>query len=150
MPPPPDELEQRVRMVTRSGRAVRPPDRYEPDPNEILEDDYSDVLSDSESGEGEWGYGDPPQTEDEGVQDSTDSEEGDFTNTESRDSSYESASATSSSEDEDGDTDYSTNTDPPDSEPCEDDQQYIDDILEWDTLTADASDSYLSEDDLDM
>ena len=60
------------------------------------------------------GYSDPPQTEDEGVRDLTDSEEGDFTDTESRDSSYGSAPATSSSEEEDDDTDYSTDTDPPD------------------------------------
>ena len=50
---PPDELERRIRMVTRSGRAIRPPDRYEPEADQIFEDDFSDVPSESE--EEEWG-----------------------------------------------------------------------------------------------
>lgn len=37
-----------------------------------------------------------------------------------------------------------------DGETCEDEQEDMDDILEWGTLTADASDRYVSEDDQDL
>ena len=69
-----DELEQRIRFVTRSGRSVRPPNRYEPEPDQILEDDFSDASSDIGAGEDAWGYGMESQTEDE----LTDSEEDHF------------------------------------------------------------------------
>ena len=133
--PPPDILEERIRTVTRSGRAVRPPLRYEPDPDQILEDDFSDALSDEE-----WGFReDAPQTEDDATDDLTDSDEGDFTAQDSHDGSYESASGTNSSEDGDEGLGFDSE-DETDAEYDFDDTDNIDDILDWDTLTADASD----------
>lgn len=144
---PPDELERRIRMVTRSGRAIRPPDRYEPEADQIFEDDFSDDAYLSESEEEEWGYGEAPQTEDDTAGEITDSEEDDFTDTESRDGSYESLSEAMSSEEEDDlEDEVLSETDREDCETEED----IDDVLEWDTLTADASDRCLSEDDQDL
>lgn len=142
MSTPPDPLERRIRIVTRSGRAVRPPLRYEPDPDQILDDDdFSDTPSDDE-----WGFmEEEPQTEDGGADHLTDSDEGDFTAQDSCDSCYESASDTSSSEEEQEDDDGET-----DREDEFDEMEDIDDILEWDTLTADASDHYSSEDDQDL
>lgn len=73
MSTPPDLLEGRLWRTTRSGRAVRPPLRYEPDPDQILDDDFSDTPSDDE-----WGFREEePQTEDGDADDLTDSDEGD-------------------------------------------------------------------------
>lgn len=145
MSTPPDILEERIHTVTRSGRAVCPPQRYEPDPDQILEDDLSDTLSDEE-----WGFREEElQTEDGTTDDLTDSVEGDFTSQDSHDSSYESTSSASSSEDRDEGF-VSDSEDGTDAEYDFDDMDNIDDILEWDTLTADASDGYSSEDDTDL
>lgn len=141
MSTPPDIPDERIQTFTRSGRAVRPPRRYEPDPDQILEDDFSDTLSDEE-----WGFREEhPQTEDDATEDLTDSEEDEFTSHDSHDGSYESASNTSSSESEHDDGEDET-----DPEYDFDDIDNVDDILEWDTLTADASDHYSSEDDTDL
>ena len=152
MSTPPDLPEGGIPRTTRSGRAVRPPLRYEPDPDQILDDDFSDTLSDDE-----WGFREEePQTEDGDADDLTDSDEGDFTAQESHDSSYESASDTSPSEDEQGDDDDEDEDegededDQTDREDECDDMEDIDDILEWETLTADASDHYSSDDDQDV
>lgn len=143
-----DELQQRIRFVTRSGRSVRPPNRYEPDPNQILEDDFSDALSDIGSGEDEWGYGMEAQTEDdEFLRELTDSEEDDFTDTESHDSSYES-SATDTLSSEDADTDREEEDETEEDE--QDEFTESEDLVEWDTLTVDASDPDSSEDDRDL
>lgn len=147
MSTPPDLLEERVQTVTRSGRAVRPPLRYEPDPDAILEDDFSDTPSDDD-----WGCREEPQTDDGCIDDLTYSEEDDFTAQDSQDSSYLSASDTSSSDDEDEDEDEDEDDDEDDSVPQyeSDDMENLDDILDWDTLTADASEHYSSEDDQDL
>lgn len=144
MSTPPDLLERRIRRITRSGRAVRPPLRYEPDPDQILDDDFSDTPSDDE-----WGFREEePQTEDDDADDLTDSDDADFTAQDSRDRSYESASDTSSSEEgQEHDDDDGDETDREDEF---DEMEGIDDILEWETLTADASDHYSSEDDQDF
>ena len=126
----PDNFEQENRVVTRSGRIVRPPQRYEPDPDQILEDDYSDVGSSDE----EWEC-----DEDDDGMDSSDSQ----------DSSYESSSEFFSSvEDDIGSDDFFVDTDQEEFTQ-EDKEEYDDsaDIIEWDTLTADASDEQSSEDD---
>ena len=145
MSTPPDTLEEGIRTVTRSGRAVRPPLRYEPDPDQILEDDFSDTLSDEE-----WGFREEaPQTEDDATDDLTDSDEGDFTEQDSHDGSYESAPSTSSSED--GDEGLASDSEDETDAECDfDDMDNIDDILEWNTLTDDASDHYSSADDIDL
>ena len=139
----PDQSEQRRRLVTRSGRAVRPPDRYEPDPSEILEDDYSDAPLGSDSEEEEWGCGEPAQTDDDSEDEAVYSEEEEYTDEEVQDTS---------SEEEDYDSEYCVDTRPPDgdssTEEKEDDS--MEDVLDWETLTADASDSYSSEDDREL
>lgn len=142
--PPSDQLEQRIRAVTRSGRAVRQPVRYEPDPDQIFDDDYSDAPSGSE--EEEWGIGMHEQTD---IGDDDDDDD-DMTNSdESHDSSYES-NGTLSSEEESGSSsdgeDFFAETDVE-----EDDEDEEDDVLEWETLTVDASEpSYSSADDQDL
>ena len=156
-----DELENRIRIITRSGRAVRPPVRYEPDPDQVLEDDFTDASSDDE-----WGFREEAQTEDGNINAYVDDEGDedditDFTDTESHDSSYISSSDTCSSSSEEGDEAapldvtledaYLLESDRDCSGYGDDDDDDDDDILEWDTLTVDASDrSSLSEDDQDL
>lgn len=142
MPTAPDSIGERIRTVTRSGRAVRPPVRYEPDPDETLEDDYSD----GDTSDGEWGCGEAAQT---------DSEQSDFSSIdEPQDGSYESVSDTFSTEGEleAENDDFFVETDSEEFTEDEDGGAHIDpgDILEWDTLTADASDGQSSEDDRDL
>jgi len=150
MSSPPDQLEQRIRLITRSGRSVRPPNRYEPESDQIFEDDFSDEES-------EWGIGEEPQSdhedaEHEDAEQLEHSEQDDFTVTESSDGSYELASdAVSSSEDDD----FFADTDREDEETQDDDddeqeEEDVEDTIEWDRLTADASDPDLSEDDQDL
>jgi hypothetical protein len=111
---------------TRSGRSVKEPSRYEPDPDVALEDDFSDVDGDFESEEEECYSADEGSIVEE-------------------DEVYES----SDSEDEDDDdetmsqapTEISGNPElPPESEDEED-------VLDWDCLTDDASDGSYSSDD---
>lgn len=139
----PDQFEQTRRLVTRSGRAVRPPNRYEPDPNEVLEDDYSDASPGSDSEEEEWGCGEPAQTDDDDEEELTYSGEEEYVNEEVQDSS---------SEEEYCDSEYCVDTRPRDSDPSDDevDDDDAEDVLDWETLTADASDSYSSEDDQEL
>lgn len=153
-----DRLEQRIQTVTRSGRRVRPPARYEPDPDQILEDDFSDATSDADSDtEDGWGYREEVQNDqDIGEREDNGHETGqsDFTDTESRDSSYESidsrSSASRSTDDDDEndlvqdslgeeDDDFFAQTD--------EEEDDFTDVLEWDTLTVDASDDNCSSDD---
>lgn len=148
-PAPRDRPEQRARTVTRSGRVVRPPDRYEPDPDEVLEDDFSDAPTDSDA-EDHWrcGVEDRRDRDDDGSSGSEDS----------RDSSYQSCSTGSSissgddgdslalSQDTDGEEEYE------DGDAADDDLDAVGDVLNWDTLTVDCSDeecSYSAEDDRD-
>lgn len=143
----PDRLEQRIRTMTRSGRSVRPPIRYEPDADQILEDDFSEEESD-------WGCVEEAQTEDgSGDQQPTDSEQSEFTHSsDSDDSSYQSTSDSSSSEEAD-DSDTSSMDLREDETAGEEEEEDIDeeeDVLEWETLTIDASDDYSSADDQDL
>ena len=137
MSTPPDQLEQRIRLITRSGRSVRPPNRYEPESDQTFEDDFSDEES-------EWGIGEEPKSDQE------DAEQ--LEHSESSDGSYELASdAVSSSEDDD----FFADTDREDEETQDDDNdeeedEDVEDTIEWDRLTADASDPDLSEDDQDL
>lgn len=152
-PPSEDELENRIRIITRSGRAVRPPLRYEPDPDQVLEDDFTDTSSDDE-----WGFREEAQGNDGdfnayGDDEGDEDDMTDLTDTESHDSSYISSSDTSPSSSEEEEDDEGTPLDvtSEDSYLLESDQDcYDDDILEWDTLTVDASErSSISEDDQD-
>lgn len=140
-PPDPDEAELvRTRLVTRSGRSVRPPVRYEPDSDQIMEDDFSDVSSDDE-----WGYG-------ERALEADDESSGELAGFESdsQDSSYVSTSDTVSDDEsfdeQDEDSDFFGETESEDELAGED----ADDIIEWETLTADASDECVSDDDQDL
>ncbi|CAN0565658.1 unnamed protein product [Ectocarpus sp. 12 AP-2014] len=142
---PPDRLEQRIRTMTRSGRSVRPPIRYEPDSEQVLEDDFSEEESDwgcVEEAQTDWGSGD---------QQPTDSEQSEFTQSDSDDSSYQSTSDSSSSEEAyDSDT---SSIDLDEDETAggeEEDEDDVDDVLAWETLTIDASDDYSSADDQDL
>ncbi|CAN0423842.1 unnamed protein product, partial [Ectocarpus sp. 8 AP-2014] len=143
---PPDGLEQRIRTMTRSGRSVKPPIRYEPDYDQVMEDDFSGEE------DSDWGCIEEAQT-DEGSDDhqATDSEQSEcsseFTHSDSDDSSYQSTSSdSSSSEEEGGDT-----SDTPEDETDGEQEDDVDDVLKWETLTVDASDdSYSSADDQDL
>ncbi|AAK14470.1 EsV-1-44 [Ectocarpus siliculosus virus 1] len=128
---PPDRLEQRIRTMTRSGRSVKPPVRYEPDSDQVMEDDFS------EEAESDWGCVEEAQTDDgSGDQQTTDSEQSEFTQSDSDDdSSYQSTSSDSSSSEEADDDTSDTSEDQTAGE--EDDD--VDDVLEWETLTIDAS-----------
>lgn len=122
MPPSPDSPARRIRIITRSGRVVRPPLRYDPEPDGTIEDDYSDAASDED-----WGS----------VEESQNSE---TETTEVSSSSYESMSDTSESEDEEEEEDEDEEEGYM-SEPFED-------VIDWETLTADATDgSYSSSED---
>lgn len=74
--------------MTRSDRSVRPPIRYEPDSDQVMEDDSSEGL------ESDWGCVEEAQTEEgSGDQQTTDSERSEFTQSDSDDSSYQSTSS---------------------------------------------------------
>lgn len=119
-------------MMTRSGRSVRPPIRFEPDPDQVLEDDFSEEDSDL-------GCVEEAQTEDgSSDQQQVDSEESDFTPSDSNDGSCQPSSESSS---DDSDAFFAD----------QDDDEIADDSdLEWETLTSDTSDDYSSEDDQDL
>lgn len=139
---PPDRLEQRIRTMTRSGRSVKPPIRYEPDSDQVMEDDFSGEE------DSDWGCVEEAQTEeDSGDQQTTDSEQSEFTQSDcDDDSSYQSTSSdSSSSEEADEDT-----SDTSDDEREEEEEDDVDDVLKWETLTIDASDDYSSADDQDL
>lgn len=141
---PPDRLEQRIRTMTRSGRSVRPPIRYEPDSDQVLEDDFSEEESD-------WGCGEEAQTEEgSGDQQTTDAEQSDFTQSDSDDSSYQSTSSDSSSSEEADDDSETSSMDLEEDETAGEEEDDVDDVLEWETLTVDASDDYSSADDQDL
>lgn len=145
MSTPPDQLQHRLGTTTRSGRIVRPPTRYEPDPNQVFEDDFSDEDSESEN---DWEAREELGDDEEDLTD--DEPFCGFTDSESQDGSYESADARSSSsddllseeEEQEEEDDFFMETD------LDDDDE--EEIVEWDTLTADASDSYDSSEDDDI
>ncbi|CAM9090418.1 unnamed protein product [Ectocarpus sp. 12 AP-2014] len=156
----PDRLEQTIQTTTRSGRRVRPPSRYEPDPDQIMEDDYSDATSEADSVMGdEWGYREEVQHDEEGVvqreeeYEEHDTGQSDFSFSDSPDSSYESTRSRSTDEDDDdddfeediaGDYDHFV-------EQTDEEEGYLSDVLRWETLTVDASDhTYSSDDDQDL
>ncbi|CAB1112935.1 unnamed protein product [Ectocarpus sp. CCAP 1310/34] len=108
----PDRPEQRIQITKRSGRRVRPPSRYEPDPDQIMEDDYSDATSEADSAMGdEWGYREEVQHDEEDVvqreeeYEEHDTGQSDFSLSDSPDSSYESTRSRSTDEDDDDDDD---------------------------------------------
>lgn len=106
---------------TRSGRRVREPVRYEPDPSVILEDDFSDCSSIYES--------DNDSYIEELDEDDYVSEIGDS------DSESEDESEDSMSEDDD------------EEEPLDEIEEDDEDVIDFDCLTDNASDgSYSSED----
>ncbi|CBN80348.1 EsV-1-44 [Ectocarpus siliculosus] len=150
MATPPDGLEQRIRTMTRSGRSVKPPIRYEPDSDQVMEDDFSGEE------DGDWGCIEEAQTEvGSDNHQTTDSEQSEcssecsseFTQSDSDDSSYQSTSSDSSSSEEESDYTSDTLVDEADGEQEEDD---VDEVLKWETLTVDASDGYSSADDQDL
>ena len=136
---PPDRLDQRIRTMTRSGRFVKPPIRYEPDSDQVMEDDFSGEE------DSDWGCVEEAQTE----EDSGDSEQSEFTQSDcDDDSSYQSTSSdSSSSEEADEDT---SDTSEEEEEEEEEGENDVDDVLHWETLTIDASDEYSSADDQDL
>ena len=139
---PPDRLDQRIRTMTRSGRFVKPPIRYEPDSDQVMEDDFSGEE------DSDWGCVEEAQTEDD-CDDSGDSEQSEFTQSDcDDDSSYQSTSSdSSSSEEADEDT---SGTSLEEEEEEEEGENDVDDVLHWETLTIDASDEYSSADDQDL
>ncbi|CAN0250278.1 unnamed protein product [Ectocarpus sp. 6 AP-2014] len=146
MATPPDGLEQRIRTMTRSGRSVKPPIRYEPDSDQVMEDDFSGEE------DSDWGCIEEAQTEvGSDNHQTTDSEQSEcsseFTQSDSDDSSYQSTSSDSSSSDEESDYTSDTMGDETDGEQEEDG---VDEVLKWETLTVDASDDYSSADDQDL
>ncbi|CAN0543870.1 unnamed protein product, partial [Ectocarpus sp. 8 AP-2014] len=141
---PPDGLEQRIRTMTRSGRSVKPPIRYEPDYDQVMEDDFSGEE------DSDWGCIEEAQTltPDHQTTDSEQSEcSSEFIQSDSDDSSYQSTSSDSSSSEEERDDTSDTQEDETDGEQKDD----VDDVLKWETLTVDASDdSHSSADDQDL
>lgn len=102
---------------TRSGRAVKAPKRYEPDPTIVLEDDFSDedsVLSEDGYEEELETVGDEDEEFDcvEEMEEESESEDEDL-------------------EDEEDDEDEKTEIDT-----CEEEDE---DVLDWDRLTENAS-----------
>lgn len=117
---------------TRSGRRVRVPVRYEPDPDVVLEDDYSDgddyeYDSDSEA----CSYaGEVMETEDEEFV----SDIGESGDESESDDEEMSTLGDEQSEDESDDDEVISDSD-------------IDDVLDFDCLTDDATDGSVSSDD---
>ena len=115
---------------TRSGRRVREPVRYEPDPNVILEDDYSDA---------EHSDTDTLYPDDCSLSGQSESDDEDF------------VSEIGDSDDEsDFDTDEEPMTEVEEEEDLdEDDEDDEDDIIDFDCLTENASDCSMSSDEED-
>ena len=105
---------------TRSGRTVKAPVRYEPDPNIALEDDYSDTES---IGSDEEGYEPEDIIEDEVFSEAECDEDEDEDEDENEDDE---------NEDEDEDEDEGSVVLEEDSE--------MEDVLDWEHLTDNASD----------
>jgi hypothetical protein len=109
---------------TRSGRSVREPFRYEPDPDVVLEDDFSDTNEECDSDEETCYSADEGSVvEEEYVSDSSDSE------------------------DEDDDIMSQAPTEPCENSELPPESEDEEDVLDWDCLTDDASDGSYSSDD---
>lgn len=122
---------QRNPRSTRSGRNVRAPTRYEPDPNVVLEDDYSDddeYLSGSES-DGSFIENTERLDDEEFVSDIGDSE------------------GESETEDEGSVMDEEDSSEEEESAEYSDEE--IDDVLDFDCLTDNATDGSISSDEED-
>ena len=122
----------RTTRSTRSGRNVRAPTRYEPDPNVVLEDDYSDndeYMSGSESDDSFVSDTARRDDDEEFVSDIGDSED-------------ESESEDEGSVMDEEDTDEESEPD----EYCDED---IEDVLDFDCLTDNATDGSMSSDEED-
>lgn len=124
--------DQVPRRATRSGRRVREPVRYEPDPNVILEDDYSDGDEyDSDSDAGSY------------IEEAMDTEDEEFV----------SDIGESGDESESDEEDVSVLGDGEDEYESEDEEVIsesdIDDVLDFDCLTDDATDGSVSSDEED-
>lgn len=128
----PSTNDQGSSRETRSGRRVRVPVRYEPDPNVVLEDDYSDGDDDGyDSGSDVCSYvGEVMETEDDEFVSDIGESEGE---SESDDEEM-STSGDEQSDDESDDDEVLSDSD-------------IDDVLDFDCLTDDATDGSLSSDD---
>ena len=128
----PSPEDQGSSRETRSGRRVRVPVRYEPDPNVVLEDDYSDGdESDSDSySETCSSTGEPMETEDEEFV----SDIGESGDESESDDEEMSTIGDEQSEDESDDDEVISDSD-------------IDDVLDFDCLTDDATDGSVSSDD---
>ena len=121
-------MSEPTRRSTRSGRRVTQPTRYEPDPNVVLEDDYSDCESECYA-----------------------SSEDEFTGSGNEDDEeFVSDIAETDSEDEEEDSDMSEC----EADESEDDDESVDDeeddILDFECLTDNATDGSLSSDEEDM
>lgn len=128
----PSPNDQGRSRATRSGRLVREPVRYEPDPNVVLEDDYSDgdeyeYDSDSDSGSC---VEEVMETEDEEFV----SDIGESGDESESDDEEMSTVEEGQSEDEFEGEEVNSESD-------------IDDVLDFDCLTDDATDGSLSSDD---
>ena len=116
-----------VTRKTRSGRSVKEPTRYEPDPDAILEDDFSDSDCGYESEEDGYSEEELPIEDDEYMSDSSESDDED-------DDMAETMSTTVERSLENG-------------EPgCPSDDEDEEDVLDWDCLTDDATDGSESSD----
>ena len=127
----PSENRQVPRRSTRSGRRVREPVRYEPDPNVILEDDYSDGDEYDSESDAESYIEDAMDTEDEEFV-SDIGESGDES-----ESDEEDASVMGDGDDEE------------EEEGEEEEEDEIEDVLDFDCLTDDATDGSVSSDEED-
>lgn len=128
----PSTNDQAPPRATRSGRRVREPTRYEPDPNVVLEDDYSDGDEseyDSASDAGSY------------IEEAMDTEDEEFVSDigESGDESESDEEELSSGEDVRSEYDSEEEDVNPESD--------IDDVLDFDCLTDDATDGSVSSDD---
>ena len=116
--------EQRTTRQTRSGRSVKEPTRYEPDPDSIIEDDFSDSDCEDHSDD-EVFSGCESIADDEYMSESSDSED---------------------EEEEDDSVSVCVDT-CTESEPVCVSEDEDEDVLDWDCLTDDASDGSDSSDD---
>lgn len=118
--------------ATRSGRRVREPVRYEPDPNVVLEDDYSDGDEYDSGSDADSFIADEMDTEDEEFV----SDIGESEHESDSDEDEDSVLGEDESEDESGDEEVQSESD-------------MEDVIDFDCLTDNATDGSLSSDEED-
>lgn len=128
----PSTNNQVATRATRSGRRVREPVRYEPDPDVVLEDDYSDGD----------GY-DSDSDADSLIEEEMDTEDEEFVS-----DIGESEHESDSGEDDESALEEDESDDESDDEEVQSESD-MEDVIDFDCLTDDATDGSLSSDEED-